>query len=82
MRQRIANLRKGLVEALTPYGLAERFAHIAEQRGMFSYTGLTAAQVRRFFAPSIRCIWSKAVAPASPGWMPSDWTHWRAPSPA
>ncbi|UVO18839.1 amino acid aminotransferase [Stutzerimonas stutzeri] len=47
MRQRIANLRKGLVEALTPYGLAERFAHIAEQRGMFSYTGLTAAQVRR-----------------------------------
>ncbi|NHC09503.1 amino acid aminotransferase [Stutzerimonas degradans] len=47
MRQRIANLRKGLVEALTPYGMAERFAHIAEQRGMFSYTGLTAAQVRR-----------------------------------
>lgn len=50
MRQRIANLRKGLVEALTPYGLAERFAHIAEQRGMFSYTGLTAAQVRRLRA--------------------------------
>lgn len=50
MRQRIANLRKGLVEALTPYGLAERFAHIAEQRGMFSYTGLSAAQVRRLRA--------------------------------
>ncbi len=50
MRQRIANLRKGLVEALTPYGLAERFSHIAEQRGMFSYTGLTAAQVRRLRA--------------------------------
>ena len=50
MRQRIASLRQRLVEALTPYGLAERFAHIAEQRGMFSYTGLTAAQVRRLRA--------------------------------
>ncbi|MCY1345845.1 Aspartate aminotransferase [compost metagenome] len=47
MRQRIAGLRLGLVEALRPHGLAERFAHIAEQRGMFSYTGLNAAQVQR-----------------------------------
>ncbi|WP_312594138.1 amino acid aminotransferase [Stutzerimonas nitrititolerans] len=45
-RQRIAGLRHGLLEALQPYGLAERFAHIGAQRGMFSYTGLTAAQVR------------------------------------
>jgi aromatic-amino-acid transaminase len=50
MRRRIASLRQGLVEALTPYGLAERFAHIAQQRGMFSYTGLTAEQVRRLRA--------------------------------
>ncbi|MCQ4265024.1 aromatic amino acid aminotransferase [Stutzerimonas stutzeri] len=50
MRRRIASLRAGLVEALTPYGLAERFAHIAQQRGMFSYTGLTAEQVRRLRA--------------------------------
>ncbi len=50
MRRRIASLRGGLVEALTPYGLAERFAHIAQQRGMFSYTGLTAEQVRRLRA--------------------------------
>ena len=28
-----------------PHGLAERFAHIAEQRGMFSYTGLSPQQV-------------------------------------
>jgi aspartate aminotransferase len=47
MRQRVASLRAGLVEALQPYGLAERFAHIAQQRGMFSYTGLTPAQVQR-----------------------------------
>ena len=47
MRQRVASLRQGLVAALRPHGLAERFAHIAEQRGMFSYTGLTPAQVQR-----------------------------------
>jgi len=45
MRQRIATLRVGLVEALGPHGLSERFAHIAEQRGMFSYTGLSPEQV-------------------------------------
>ncbi|WP_343572583.1 amino acid aminotransferase [Pseudomonas sp.] len=47
MRARIADLRLGLVEALRPHGLAERFAHVAIQRGMFSYTGLTPEQVRR-----------------------------------
>ncbi|WP_137818513.1 amino acid aminotransferase [Pseudomonas sp. 2FG] len=47
MRRRIAELRLGLVEALQPYGLAERFAHIGIQRGMFSYTGLTPQQVQR-----------------------------------
>lgn len=45
MRQRIAMLRVGLVEALQPHGLSERFAHIAAQRGMFSYTGLSPQQV-------------------------------------
>jgi aromatic-amino-acid transaminase len=47
MRQRIAQLRSGLVEALTPLGLGQRFAHIAQQRGMFSYTGLNDDQVAR-----------------------------------
>ena len=47
MRQRVAALRQGLVEALRPHGLAERFAHIAVQRGMFSYTGLSPRQVQR-----------------------------------
>jgi aromatic-amino-acid transaminase len=47
MRQRVASLRAGLVEALQPYGLAERFAHIGAQRGMFSYTGLSPQQVQR-----------------------------------
>jgi aspartate aminotransferase len=47
MRQRIAELRVGLVEALAPHGLSERFAHIAAQRGMFSYTGLSPEQVKQ-----------------------------------
>jgi aspartate/tyrosine/aromatic aminotransferase len=47
MRQRVASLRLGLVEALQPHSLAERFAHIAAQRGMFSYTGLSPQQVQR-----------------------------------
>ncbi|WLG24627.1 aspartate/tyrosine/aromatic aminotransferase [Pseudomonas sp. FP1154] len=46
MRLRIAQLRSGLLEALEPHGLRERFAHIGVQRGMFSYTGLTPEQVR------------------------------------
>ncbi|MFJ2710012.1 amino acid aminotransferase [Pseudomonas sp. NPDC087346] len=46
MRQRIAQLRSGLVEALEPHGLRERFAHIGEQRGMFSYTGLSPEQLK------------------------------------
>lgn len=46
MRLRIAQLRSGLVEALEPHGLRERFAHIGVQRGMFSYTGLSPEQVR------------------------------------
>ncbi|RMS54699.1 hypothetical protein ALP65_03192 [Pseudomonas aeruginosa] len=40
-------LRIGLVEALAPHGLAERFAHVGAQRGMFSYTGLSPQQVAR-----------------------------------
>ncbi|WP_177410412.1 amino acid aminotransferase [Pseudomonas sp. LG1D9] len=47
MRSRIAQLRSGLVEALVPHGLAKRFAHVGVQRGMFSYTGLSAEQVKQ-----------------------------------
>ncbi|WP_110687815.1 aromatic amino acid transaminase [Salinicola aestuarinus] len=47
MCARINGLRTDLVESLKPYGLDQRFAHVAQQRGMFSYTGLTTAQVKR-----------------------------------
>ncbi|MFG6667382.1 aromatic amino acid transaminase [Halomonas sp. HNIBRBA4712] len=47
MRDRINTLRRDFVEALKPYGLADKYACVAEQRGMFSYTGLTPEQVDR-----------------------------------
>ena len=40
MRLRVASLRRGLVEALVPHGLSERFAHIAEQRDVYKRQGL------------------------------------------
>ncbi|GLR64719.1 aromatic amino acid transaminase [Marinospirillum insulare] len=45
MRNRINTLRQQFVVALTPYGLAEKFACVAEQRGMFSYSGLKPNEV-------------------------------------
>lgn len=47
MRERINRMRHELVEGMKPHGLGERFAFVGEQRGMFSYTGLSAAQVAR-----------------------------------
>lgn len=47
MRGRINNLRQKFVEGLKPHGLDERFAFVADQRGMFSYTGLNADQVNK-----------------------------------
>ncbi|WP_111747540.1 amino acid aminotransferase [Salinisphaera orenii] len=47
MRSRINALRSDLVDALAPYGLEQQFGHIANQRGMFSYTGLNSDQVER-----------------------------------
>jgi len=47
MRQRILDMRLGLVERLHGVGVSADFSFINRQRGMFSYTGLTAAQVDR-----------------------------------
>lgn len=45
MRDRIRAMRSGLVEQLKAKGVAQDFSFVVNQRGMFSYTGLTAAQV-------------------------------------
>ncbi len=47
MRDRIRAMRTGLVDALKAKNVATDFSFIIQQRGMFSYTGLTAAQVER-----------------------------------
>jgi aromatic-amino-acid transaminase len=47
MRDRIRTMRTSLVEQLAAKGVAHDFSFVVKQRGMFSYTGLTAAQVER-----------------------------------
>ncbi|MBJ7539990.1 amino acid aminotransferase [Marinomonas transparens] len=46
MRDRINGLRKKLVDKLASSGVSKNFAFIQDQRGMFSYSGLTIEQVR------------------------------------
>ena len=47
MRDRIRAMRLALVEKLQALGVAQDFSFVVKQRGMFSYTGLTAQQVER-----------------------------------
>lgn len=47
MRVRIRAMRSSLVEKLKAKGTAQDFSFITQQRGMFSYTGLSAEQVAR-----------------------------------
>ena len=47
MRVRIRSMRSSLVDKLKAKGTAQDFSFIIKQRGMFSYTGLSAEQVAR-----------------------------------
>jgi aromatic-amino-acid transaminase len=47
MRDRIRAMRNGLVERLKASGVDRDFSFVNAQRGMFSYSGLTSAQVDR-----------------------------------
>ena len=47
MRDRIRAMRTGLVDSSRRPACAQDFSFVTMQRGMFSYTGLTAAQVER-----------------------------------
>jgi aromatic-amino-acid transaminase len=47
MRDRIRAMRVALVEKLKAKGVAQDFSFVVKQRGMFSYTGLTAEQVEK-----------------------------------
>ncbi|MHA6494495.1 amino acid aminotransferase [Pseudomonas borbori] len=47
MRERIRSMRMAMVEQLAALDCKRDFGFVAEQRGMFSYSGLTAEQVER-----------------------------------
>jgi len=47
MRERIQSMRTALVSGLNAEGAGGRFDHIAQQRGMFSFMGLSEAQVQQ-----------------------------------
>ncbi|MFB9886113.1 amino acid aminotransferase [Balneatrix alpica] len=47
MRERIKAMREAMVRKLAEQGAARDFSFVARQRGMFSYSGLTAEQVER-----------------------------------
>lgn len=47
MRERIRAMRLALVDKLAARGVKQDFSFVTAQRGMFSYTGLSAAQVER-----------------------------------
>ncbi|WP_026146646.1 amino acid aminotransferase [Zestomonas thermotolerans] len=47
MRERIRNMRLAMVKQLAELGAKRDFGFVTEQRGMFSYSGLTAEQVER-----------------------------------
>ncbi len=47
MRERIRSMRAGLVDNLKAHDVTQDFAFVTRQRGMFSYTGLSAPQVER-----------------------------------
>jgi aromatic-amino-acid transaminase len=47
MRDRIRTMRTNLVDAIKANGTDQDFSFVAKQCGMFSYTGLTPAQVER-----------------------------------
>jgi len=47
MRSRIRDMRVAFVEQLATLGAKRDFSFVAQQRGMFSYSGLTAEQVER-----------------------------------
>ncbi len=50
MRDRIRAMRTSLVEQLKAAGVAQDFSFVIKQRGMFSYTGLSAEQVEKLKA--------------------------------
>ncbi|MFM7386327.1 MAG: amino acid aminotransferase [Betaproteobacteria bacterium] len=47
MRERIREMRRGFVDGLKALGVQRDFSFVIQQRGMFSYSGISSAQVDR-----------------------------------
>ena len=47
MRDRILAMRQGFVDGLQALGVRRDFSFVTQQRGMFSYSGLSSDQVDR-----------------------------------
>ena len=64
MRDRIRTMRTSLVDQLKTAGVAQDFSFVVQQRGMFSYTGLTADQVEKMKTDG-GTTWTDAVSSRS-----------------
>ena len=56
MRKRILTMRQELVDVLKEAVPGHNFDYLLKQRGMFSYTGLSAAQVDRLISSGRMCV--------------------------
>lgn len=61
VRERIANLRQAFVAKLVAAGTGDRFDYIQNEKGMFSFLGITQEQVKRLKEDSIYMVGSSRI---------------------
>lgn len=61
VRERIANLRQTFVTKLAAAGTGDRFDYIQNEKGMFSFLGITQEQVKRLKEDSIYMVGSSRI---------------------
>ncbi|MFT6389984.1 MAG: aspartate aminotransferase [Cellvibrionaceae bacterium] len=61
VRERIAGLRESFVSSLTAAGTGDRFNYIQNEKGMFSFLGITPEQVGRLKENSIYMVGSSRI---------------------
>jgi aromatic-amino-acid transaminase len=74
MRDRIKLMRSELIEKLKAAGVKKDFNFIKHQRGMFSYTGLTQAQVEKLIAEyGVYAVSTGRICVAALNYQNIDW---------
>lgn len=61
VRERIAGLRQSFVSSLAAKGTGDRFNYIQNEKGMFSFLGITPEQVGRLKEKSIYMVGSSRI---------------------